>query len=68
MTTACTVVPMQVFFNVKTPRSQLYAIVRTGKGEHAQFNNNTTLQVHKGADSFTVYIQGVHGLSFRLDE
>ena len=38
--------PLQVFFNVKTPGTQLYAIVRTGKGKHAQFNNYSTLQEH----------------------
>ena len=38
--------PLQVFFNVKTPGTQLYAIVRTGKGNHAQFNNYSTLQEH----------------------
>ena len=42
----CTVVPLQVLFNIKTPRTQLYTIVKTGKGEHAQFNNYTTLQEH----------------------
>ena len=39
MTMFCTVVTLQVFFNVKTPGTQLYTMVKTGKGEHAQFND-----------------------------
>ena len=54
MTTVFSVVPLQAFFNVKTPGTQLYTIVRTDKGEHAQFKNYATLQEHLGFDMFTV--------------
>ena len=36
--------PLQEVFNLRTPGPKLYAIVRTGKGKHAKFNNYTTLQ------------------------
>ena len=50
--------PLQVFFNVKTPGTQLYVIVRTGKGKHAHAVHQQYhyARASRGVDTFTVYI------------